>query len=234
MADIKDKIAKLLALAENTPYEGEAKKALLKARQLMAEHKLRPEDCQKAETAKVVQSLIGITVTGRKYAWAVHLSAIIAKHYCCVAWRQHQKRTQTQSIGFMGIEDDFEICSRIFRYAFECVKQRSDEIFREDADWYPAQQRRKNAEAYGWAFCAGLQAAFDAQQAEHQEWGLVMVVPQAVRDTELGKQKPTTYGSDSVMKDATLSSRMQGYEDGRKFDPATKLAEAKAPLALAE
>lgn len=37
--DYKDKIRKLLALAES-PVEAEAKAALLKARQLMAEHKI--------------------------------------------------------------------------------------------------------------------------------------------------------------------------------------------------
>lgn len=46
--NIKDKIAKLLALAES-PNENEAKAALLKARELMAEHKLRPEDVKKAK-----------------------------------------------------------------------------------------------------------------------------------------------------------------------------------------
>ena len=43
MSDVKDKIAKLLALAES-PNENEAKAALLKARELMAQHKLRPEE----------------------------------------------------------------------------------------------------------------------------------------------------------------------------------------------
>lgn len=43
MSDVKDKIAKLLALAES-PNENEAKAALLRARELMAEHKLRPEE----------------------------------------------------------------------------------------------------------------------------------------------------------------------------------------------
>ena len=43
MSTISEKIARLLALA-SSPYEAEAKEALLKARQLMAEHKLRPED----------------------------------------------------------------------------------------------------------------------------------------------------------------------------------------------
>ena len=46
MNNIKDKIAKLLALAES-PNENEAQAALLKARELMAQHKLRPEECQK-------------------------------------------------------------------------------------------------------------------------------------------------------------------------------------------
>lgn len=45
MADIKDKIAKLLALAES-PNEAEAKAALLKARELMAKNKLTPEECK--------------------------------------------------------------------------------------------------------------------------------------------------------------------------------------------
>ncbi len=45
--NIKDKIAKLLALAES-PNENEARAALLKARELMAGHKLRPEEIKKA------------------------------------------------------------------------------------------------------------------------------------------------------------------------------------------
>ena len=49
MYDYKDKIRKLLALAQS-PVEAEAKAALLKARELMAKHKLRPEECQKAES----------------------------------------------------------------------------------------------------------------------------------------------------------------------------------------
>lgn len=52
--NIKDKIAKLLALAES-PNENEAKAALLKARELMAEHKLRPEDVKKAKKEKVIR-----------------------------------------------------------------------------------------------------------------------------------------------------------------------------------
>ena len=233
MADIRDRIAKLLALAENNPSEGEARSALLRARELMAEHKLRPEECKKTETAKVVQSLIGISVTARKYAWGATLSAIIAHHYCCIAYRWHGSGSQTQEIGFIGLEDDFEIATRIFRYAFDCVKQTSDEIFMQDADCYTARERRKNAEAYGYAFCAGLREAFEEQQKAHQEWGLMMVIPQAVMDTEVGKQTPKSYGNAAgVFHHSTIEARQRGYEDGRKFDPATRLTQAKAPLAI--
>lgn len=48
MSKITEKIAKLLALAES-PYEEEAKAALLQARRLMAEHKLMPEDIEPQE-----------------------------------------------------------------------------------------------------------------------------------------------------------------------------------------
>ena len=46
--DYKEKIRKLLALAES-PVEAEARAALLKARQLMAEHKLTERECREAE-----------------------------------------------------------------------------------------------------------------------------------------------------------------------------------------
>ena len=231
--NVKDKIAKLLALAGNNPSQEEAKAALLRARELMAEHKLRPEECVVNEEPKVVESLIGISVTARKYAWAVPMSGIIAKHYCCIAWRRHTRGTQTQQIGITGLEDDFEICTRIFRYAFDCVTATSEEIYKQDAEWYDARQRRRNAEAYGWAFARGLEKALDKQQEEHQEWGLVMVVPQAVRDTEIGRKKPKAYGdATKALRDSTYEARRRGYEDGLAFDPATKLAEAKAPLAI--
>lgn len=49
--DIRDKIAKLLALADS-PSEAEARAALLKARELMAKHKLRPEEIKKPRTSR--------------------------------------------------------------------------------------------------------------------------------------------------------------------------------------
>lgn len=88
--NIKDRIAKLLALAES-PNEHEAKAALLKARELMAEYKLRPEEISRSKDEKVIRRTTDITCTKMTNTWATRLSAIIASHYCCRAYRTHKK-----------------------------------------------------------------------------------------------------------------------------------------------
>lgn len=70
MSKITEKIAKLLALAES-PYEEEAKAALLQARRLMAEHKLMPEDIEPQENKNVIQECVGVTCTKLSSPWTV-------------------------------------------------------------------------------------------------------------------------------------------------------------------
>lgn len=232
MIDIKDKIAKLLALADS-PNEHEAKAALLKARELMAEHKLRPEEIKKTENVKVIVQTIGVVCTKMTDTWCAELSAIIAKHYCCKAYRHHVYNSKKVEIGFAGLEDDFEICKRIFLYAYDCVKARCKEIKAEhQGRGWNGSDIREMCNAYGWGFCRGLSAAFRAQEEEHQEWGLVLVVPQAVQEATAGHGKPSSYGEAHT---GGWRSRYtaQGYEDGQKFDPSTKLEEPKNRPALA-
>ena len=62
MADIKDKISKLLALAES-PNENEARMALLKARELMAQYKLTPEEITREKSEVVKREVLGIKCT---------------------------------------------------------------------------------------------------------------------------------------------------------------------------
>lgn len=54
--DYKDKIRKLLALAKS-PEPEEAKLALLKARKLMAEHKLTERDLDEHDTTVIQQEI---------------------------------------------------------------------------------------------------------------------------------------------------------------------------------
>lgn len=224
-ADYKDKIRKLLALAES-PVEAEAKAALLKARQLMAEHKLREEDCLEPEKLKVKKALVGVTCTKRLNGWIVDLSAVIAENYCCTAFRIRRRGMQTVEIGFIGFEDDFEVCERIFKYAVDCVLSHCKVIRKEYRDIYTGKHLGKMCDAYGYGFARGVAEAFKRQTQENQEWGLVLVIPREVKD------KAAQIGEGSVFKEvevpehiSEIQSMKAGYADGQEFDPTKRSAE---------
>lgn len=93
MSKITEKIAKLLALAES-PYEEEAKAALLQARRLMAEHKLMPEDIEPQANKKVIQECVGVTCTKLSSPWTVYLSTLIAAALLLQALSELRTRQQ--------------------------------------------------------------------------------------------------------------------------------------------
>lgn len=227
--DIQDKIAKLLALAES-PNEYEAKAALLKARALMAEHKLMPEQVQMADHMKLIKRTIGVTCTKMTNAWATRLSAIVAEHYCCKAFRSQRPGAKKVSIGFIGLEEDFNVCVQIYEYAFGHVSRRCKEIKAENRSKYPAAILREMADEYGNGFCAGLKDAFDEQQQAHQAWGLVLATPQPVLDMWKGMGKSYRFGNAARHNS---SFALEGYRDGKNFDPSTKLDSADREPQLA-
>lgn len=227
---INEKIAHLLALASNNPSEAEAKAALLKARELMAKHKLRPEDCKKSENVRVIRELVGVECTAMTNPWAVSLSAVIAEHYCCCSYRNRYTGRKVNTIGFVGLEDDFEICKRVFLYAYDCVMS----VLKRDIErnsWDEPGAYRKRCNAYGWGFVSGVKAAFAEQEKEHQEWALVLKVPQQVTQSMADMGKPSQFGK--VQSEGYLAGyRARGYQDGTKFDPSTKLSGGRELTAL--
>ena len=140
MSKITEKIAKLLALAES-PYEEEAKAALLQARRLMAEHKLMPEDIEPQENKKVIQECVGVTCTKLSSPWTVYLSTLIAAHYCCRPYRSSVHGSKVSEIGFIGMEDDFKLCKLAFLYAYDCIASRCRQIRTQKG--YPAKALRR-------------------------------------------------------------------------------------------
>ena len=62
----KERIRKILALAES-PNEHEAKAALLKARQLMAEHKLSESEIRDTGKSNVLEVDSGLTCSKRRF-----------------------------------------------------------------------------------------------------------------------------------------------------------------------
>ena len=82
MKDYKEKIKKLLALAESN-NEHEAKAALLKAKELMAAHKISEIDLVEIKNKKVRKVMSGVTYTNRSNRWVGTLACTIAENYCC-------------------------------------------------------------------------------------------------------------------------------------------------------
>ena len=211
--DYKDKIRKLLALAES-PVEAEAKAALLKARQLMAEHKLTEAELKEAEKQTVKDVRTDITCIKRRDPWIINLSAVIGENYCCKGYRHHRYGEQTQYIGFIGLEDDVEICVTIFKYAVDCIRAGVKRIKKENEGYYSS---------YVKSLCDGISEAFSKQQEENKsEWGLVLVMPKEVKEAaqHLGHQEFKARTQDEI----SPSDYARGYMEGKEFDPTRRLA----------
>ncbi len=229
---IIEKITKLLALSES-PNENEAKAALLKAKEMMAAHKLEMSDIRNGEVKNIVEKLSGIRSTKTTAPWAVNLSVIIAQNYCCIAYRKHAKYDRSVEVGFVGHEDDVAICSRVYNYAYTFLFYRCAEICAAAKnDWYSLADARAIAKSYGFGFCAGLKNAFDAQKANNQEWGLVVVVPKDVRDYTDAKMPKRHYNVSAGKATAAIRAQQakawrDGHETGERFNVDAKLLDDK-------
>lgn len=186
--DYKDKIRKLLALAKS-PEPEEAKLALLKARKLMAEHKLSERDLEERNTT-VIKRAIGEKFSKKANSWMDPLSIVIGENYCCSAFRcKISAKTTVWHVGFIGLEGDIEICVKIFRYAVRCIKSEQKKLRKQHRDYYTPQEIAKICDSYGYGFARGVYEAFTRQNEENQEYGLVLKVPEKVKD-ELEKIGP--------------------------------------------
>lgn len=220
--DMKDTIKKLLALAGNNPSENEAKAAMLKARKLMAKYKVEESDIEEKTTENVVKEQVGESCTTMTESWMLSLSAIIAQHYCCVATSRHTNGSKIYDIGFTGLEDDFDVCKQIFLYAVKCIRERCKEIKLENRG-RSATDIRGLCNAYGRGFCLGLSDAFAEQDKQSEELALVLVVPAPVQEATSALKRNKARPQNGYGTDGSLQYRAEGYADGKRFDPTTKL-----------
>lgn len=221
--NIKEKIAKLLALA-GSPNENEAKSALLKARALMAEHKLRPEDCAAKKESVIIKTLDDIIYTPMTDFWINHLTNIITEHYCCKNYCNRAPRGKTRTVVLMGLESDVEICERILRYAIECVRAETARIRRNKSRiGYTGRDIRLACNAYGDGFAVGLRQEYQRQDAEHQEWGLVMVTPESVQNAYGQANLRAVKVHYKRAGDWANQYRNKGIADGQAFRPDRRI-----------
>lgn len=217
--DVKDKIQKLLALA-GSDNENEAKAALLKARELMAANKLSEADFKDMQKKKVVELDTGVDYTLASEPWVIPLSVAICTNYCCISVNSHLRRKKTRRIIILGLEDDAEVCSAVFKYACEFVRGKCKDIAGENkgADAVTLRQLKK---AYGLGFAAGVEKMYEKQTEEHSEWGLVLSVPTEVSEAAPDSVFHARYSSGRSCEEQLY--RKAGYDDGLAFDPSTKL-----------
>lgn len=218
--NIQDKIRKLLALAES-PNENEAKAALLKARELMAKHKISERDLAVAKESAVKDVDTGVTFSKRRNPWTARLASIIGDNYCCRPVTSRNQGKQTREIGFIGLEGDIEICVAVFQYAMDCILSECKEIRKlsRSVNDIPATDL---CDSYGYGFCEGLREAFEKQTEQQVEWGLVLVVPKEVNDAMQGMAKESFHAKAKSLRSAEMFAH--GRSDGEAFDPARRIS----------
>lgn len=222
--DYKEKIRKLLALAES-PNEHEAKAALLKARELMAEHKLTEREIKDVESKSVEKVLTDITFSKRKNPWILNLSNIIGENYCCKSFRNQVYRKQTCTIGFIGFKEDTEICMLVFRYAVDCILSELKRIKREKSQYFVSSYVNQLCNSFGYGFAYGVKEAFETQKEEHEQgWGLVLTIPKEVEDVVQTMKKARFHAR--AQDNISDSEYSRGYQQGTQFDPTKRIAKA--------
>ena len=223
--DYRDKIRKLLALADN-PNEEEAKAALLKARKLMAEHKLTDTDILIPDKDDLVRLDTRYTCTSIRDSWLMKLAAVMANNYCCSARTEKEWNKKTHKIHFVGFDDDVHICLEVFEYAVGFIHNEFKRI-KKDLDSYLRGDIRDLCNSYAYGFCDGLKMMFNRQSEEmRQEYGLVPVASEALKQDSGKLRKSNFYSKHRIDTDGWDSSLyFSGIADGKKFNPNSLIAE---------
>lgn len=220
MADIKEKIRKLLALAGNNPSEHEAKAALIKARELMAKNKLSENDFKEGDSLELTfvlcEEVSWTTDSGR--IWMANLCKIMCDKYCCsAAWRT-PPGTRTYMLVITGIGSDVEVCREVVRYAVEFVEGSINKLQRK----YRRQDPKTIANSYAMGFISGLEMAFEEQEEEHPDWALAVIKPGAVMDYENNLKTKSVKTKSTPIDPA---SYMHGQVDGMKYGHRKRLSQ---------
>lgn len=223
MKDYKDKIKKLLALAASD-NEHEAKAALLKAKELMAEHKITEAELEDLKEKEVRKVMTGVTYTNRTTIWVGQLAMVIAENYCCrCAASRAKSGSQVLEIIFIGLDGDVDIAVNVFKYAVESAKSCAEYYLN---NVYKYKYNSKKVEnhvkmSYATGFVSGVEAAFDEQKnGKEAGWGLVMTVPSEVESfMKQGFKKNSYRGYHHT--DGEIRSK--GFDEGKKFNPNNKI-----------
>lgn len=217
--DYGDKIRKLLALS-GSPNIHEAQSAMLKARQLMAEHGIAEEP---DESQKVAHIESGISFSEYRDPWIAHLAGIIGESYRCIGYTV-KSRGRTCTACFIGLEDDVRLCNEIFRYAVGCIRAGIKEI-RKCAIHMPPEELHRKCDSFGYGFAYGIKSAFQEQDEEQSaEWALALSMPPKVRKV----LDSFAFGDDfhaGIESSLSRDAFTRGMDEGKRFAPGKQIGD---------
>lgn len=209
--NIVEKIRKLLNLASENSNENESRSALLKAQRLMAENSLTEKEIVGGNKQEIEVLTVSSSVKVGKSTWRSHLGGVFADNHRCYCFLRGSGNEFF--VTFMGEKTDVEICLMSYEYAVDVVERELNNL----RNTYRREGRsfRMVGNSYGINFSLGLDTAFKEQREEHQEWGLILSVPQEVvnefnnLNTKASKSKAYVNGDDTLKEKA--------FNDGREF-----------------
>lgn len=218
-SDVKDKIAKLLALAnDNRGNDAEAQTALLMARKLMAKYNLDMADVEgAADKGHVSDFRTDITFSKKRDAWAGRLAKVIAKAHRCEMILISRTGSRTYTVKFVGFKDDLELATAIFKAAHTYVyRAGSDLWYAAKKIGYSTEELRSIYDSYGIGFAEGLAEKYREQDANDEACTAMMVItPEAVSKYVNNVCTGTVDTSSSHSFDRDAYGK--GYEEGKKF-----------------
>lgn len=221
MEDIKDKVKKLLRLADSS-NEHEAKLAMAKAQELLAKHKLSMSDVELKEM-KVEHRNTGIFYSERKDKWKSYLIHAIAELYCVENYINTAYHSSKHEICIIGMSNDIDVCLEVFNFAAQSIEEWFV-LFKESNGWkYSTQYLNAIKNTYGKGFAAGVNVTLKEQMEEkQQEWGLVMVTPKEATDFKTGLSMLKSKAVENSIQDVEIER--SGYIDGLQISVNDKLS----------
>ncbi|WP_072743159.1 DUF2786 domain-containing protein [Sporanaerobacter acetigenes] len=209
------RIKKLLALSESS-NEHEAKVAMLKAQELLVKHKLSIKEIKEYKEINVIEEKTDITF--RQARWKGRLASLITENFGCC---HYYKTRYNHTIVFIGKDEDVEVCKIVLEYAIDSIESAVNRLrYQYRKEGYSTKGLEND---YALGFIEGLDTAFERQNEENQEWGLVLKKDKEVVDY---------YNNINFTGTVYTNTNFQGFnevyfkgvEDGENFSISDKIA----------
>lgn len=206
---ILEKIKKILAKAEGTNNEEEAKTFFMKAQEMMAKNDISMEQIRiKDEPKEVVQEMAR---SGKKTTAARNLSlaVLIAKNFKCETYIGHNQKDAY--IMFLGFECDVKIANMTFDTISKFMEKKRSQIYRQYKK--EGKDTKGIRESYTTGFISGLSQGF---LANVRDKGLMIIPAKEVKSEFL---KMTGGGKQTKISTKVNDSDLyhKGIKDGKGF-----------------